>query len=89
MSSVPLLPEPPLSQTRQGEDTYPRVIRQERRADGSQLVTFALPGLRRARMVVPNARWLDLEHLAVHPAMMARLGGILSQLRPDPEPDDT
>lgn len=89
MSSGPLLPEPQLTRTEQGVDTYPRVIRQERRGDGVQLVTFALPGLRRARVWVPESQWLNLEHLPVHGAMVAQLERLTPPLQPDHELDGT
>ena len=78
-----LLPEPPLTETSQGVDTYPRVIRQEARGDNVQLVTFATPGLGRVRMWVPKSQWLNLDHLAVHGPMMAQL----ERLHPPPQPD--
>lgn len=89
MSNGPLLPEPGLTATRQGEDTYPRVIRQDRHVSGAQLVTFAIPGLRRARVYVPYAQWLNLDHLAVHGPMMTQLERLMPPLQPDLEPDDT
>lgn len=88
MPNGPLLPEPQLTVTRQGEDTYPRVIRQERRADGAQLVTLALPGLRRAKVWVPYSQWLELAHLDIHGPLAARLEQAKPPLRPDPELDD-
>lgn len=89
MPQGPLLPEPGLTQTRQGEDTYPRVIRQDEYNPGVQLVTFALPGLRRARVWVPKSQWLNLDHLAVHGPMVAQLERLMPPLQPDQEQADT
>lgn len=83
-----LLPEPKLTPTQQGVDTYPRVIRQERHAGNMQLVTFAIPGLRRVRMLVPVTQWLNLDHLAVHGPMMAQLERLMPPLKPDSQQDD-
>lgn len=87
MPQPPLLPEPQLTQTVQGEDTYPRVIRQEKHGDNVQLVTFALPGLRRAKVWVPVTSWVNLEHLAVHNPMVAQLARLTPPLKPDSERD--
>lgn len=89
MPNEPLLPEPKLTETQQGVDTYPRVICQDKHGDSVQLVTFAIPGLRRVRMWVPLAQWLNLDHLAVHPTIMAQLEHLMPPLQLGREPDDT
>lgn len=83
MASEPLLPEPRLTQTQQGVDTYPRVIRQVEHSPAVELVTFALPGLRRARVWVPKSQWLNLDHLAVHGPMVAQLERLQPPLKPN------
>lgn len=88
-SKHPLLPAPTLTNTAQGVDTYPRVLSQQSRGNGTQLVVFALPGLRRARMIVPESQWLNLDHLAAHPAMMAQLSRLMPPPQPDLQPDET
>lgn len=89
MPSGPLLPEPGLTKTRQGVDTYPRVIRQDKYGDGVQLVTFAIPGLRRVRVWVPVSQWINCDHLAVHGPMVAQLARLMPPLQPETEFDDT
>ena len=44
---------------------YPQVLSQERSTGGTMLVTFALPGLRKAIIRVPFHSWLNGEHIAV------------------------
>lgn len=88
MPQEPLLPEPPLTQTQQGVDTYPRVIRQDEYNPSVELVTLALPGLRRARVWVPKSQWLNLEHLAVHDPLVAQLKRLIPPLKPGSELDD-
>lgn len=80
-------PEPPPVQ--QGVDTYPRVIDQVATGPHHQLVTFALPGLRRATVRVPEHIWVQTDHLPIHHALVSRLatlfGGPESAF---PRPDD-
>lgn len=71
-----LLGAPKVTETRQGEDTYPRVIRQEDHGDGWVTVTFALPGLRRARVRMPYAEWVAGNHAGIHSALMGQLSRI-------------
>lgn len=80
-----LLNAPGLTETEQGVDTYPRVIRQQPHGDNHMLVTFALPGLRRSRMLVPTAVWIASGHLDTHDAQVTAL----SRLLPVRQPDDT
>lgn len=44
---------------------YPQVLSQERSQNGTMLVTFALPNLRKAIIRVPFHSWLNGEHLAI------------------------
>lgn len=69
----------------QGQDTYPRVITQTPHGDNHMLVTFAMPGLRRQRMLVPVATWIASGHLDCHDAMLAQAVRLL----PPPTPDET
>lgn len=78
-----LLNAPQLTRTEQGVDTYPRVIRQDNAGEGHMIVTFALPGLRRARMWVPIDRWVDGQHLDAHAAMMCQQQRERHPIRPD------
>lgn len=68
-----LLNAPRLTETAQGIDSYPRVIRQEPHGDNYMMVTFALPGLRRQKMLVPIDKWVAGDHLSTHDATMRRL----------------
>jgi hypothetical protein len=54
-------PRRPLS----SDPVFPRVIHQEHDGNRGVLVTFALPGLRRAVVRVPFEAWANGEHLAV------------------------
>ena len=63
-------PPPPANQ---GEDKYPRVVDQVATEPHHQLVTFSLPGLRRAVVRVPESVWLNTDHLPIHWAMVAAL----------------
>jgi hypothetical protein len=72
-----LLDTPQLTKVDQGVDSYPRVIRQEPHGENHMLVTFALPGLRRQRMLVPLDKWVAGEHLDTHTATMRHLGNLL------------
>ena len=78
-----LLNTPQLTPVQQGVDTYPRVIRQDDAGDGHMIVTFALPGLRRARMWVPTDRWVDGQHLDAHAAMVRQQQRERPPIRPD------
>lgn len=71
-----LLDAPKPTPTRQGLDTYPRVIHQADRGDGSQLVTFAVPGLRRVKAWVPETHWVNGDHLSMNGPMLAHLARI-------------
>lgn len=71
-----LLNTPGLTETAQGVNTYPRVIHQEPHGDNHMLVTFALPGLRRQRMLVPLDQWVDGRHLDTHDATVTLLASI-------------
>ena len=73
-----LLGAPEVPEPAQGRDTYPRVIRQEPHGDRYMLVTFALPGLRRQRMLVPLEHWVAGDHLDCHDATVK----LLSRLCP-------
>jgi hypothetical protein len=66
-----LLDAPTPTQTQQGVDTYPRVLKQEDRGDGAQLITFAMPGLRRVKAWVPESVWVNGDHLGMHAPMLA------------------
>lgn len=57
---VPDMPRP----TKDGP-TYPHVISQLPQDDGTVLVVFALPGLRRYSVRVPQSIWLAGEHLSI------------------------
>lgn len=72
-----LLNAPTLTETKQGEDTYPRVIRQDVSDDGWVTVTFALPNLRRARVKMPYAEWVAGNAASIHSALMSQLRSIL------------
>ena len=72
-----LLNAPKLSETRQGDDTYPRVVRQDKYGDTDQLVTFALPGLQRARVRVTEAEWLQGNHLGIDTALRSSRARLL------------
>ena len=78
-----LLNAPELTEVQQGVDSYPRVIRQEPHGDNHMLVTFALPGLIRAQMIVPLAEWIASGHLDTHPAQIRNLSRLLPPLQPD------
>ena len=78
-----LLDAPQPTETRLREDTYPRVLAQQDRGDGHQLVTFALPGLRRVRAWVPETRWVNGDHLSMHAPMVAMLERCVPPLQPD------
>jgi hypothetical protein len=60
---------------------YPRVIDQRPGDNGTVLVTFSLPGLRRAQLRVPLDAWLDHEHLRVH-QHLSELADLLASYRP-------
>lgn len=79
-----LLPSPPLTPIRDGQDTYPRIIDQRRTAPHHQLVTFALPGLRRAVVRIPEHVWLAGDHVACHWPLAA----LLARLSPPSSGDD-
>ena len=72
-----LLGAPPLSTVQQGIDSYPRVIDQRPHGDNHMLVTFALPGLTRTKMIVPLAEWVASGHLDCHDAMIAQAKRLL------------
>ena len=72
-----LLNAPELSDVQQGVDTYPRVIDQRPHGDNHMLVTFSLPGLVRAQMIVPLAEWIASGHLDCHDAMIAQAKRLL------------
>lgn len=72
-----LLNAPQLTETKQGIDSYPRVIRQDDAGDNHMLVTFSLPGLRRVRMWTPLATWIAGDHLDCHDAMVNHLSKLL------------
>jgi len=78
-----LLGAPPLSTVQQGIDSYPRVIDQRPHGDNHMLVTFALPGLTRTKMIVPLAEWIASGHLDTHPAQVRNLSRLLPPLIPD------
>ena len=78
-----LLGAPPLSTVQQGIDSYPRVIDQRPHGDNHMLVTFSLPGLVRAQMIVPLAEWIASGHLDTHPAQVRNLSRLLPPLIPD------
>jgi hypothetical protein len=75
----PPLPPP----AKQGQDSYPRVLSQTRAAPHHQLVTYALPGLRRAVVRVPEHIWLQQGHLDLEPALRAHLRRLLPPVKPD------
>lgn len=56
---------------RQGSGSYPRIIRQTPQRDGTVLVTFSLPGLKRATVRVPVGAWSNGEHLRLHEPLAA------------------
>ena len=72
-----LLNTPEVTVTQQGVDSYPRVIRQEPHGENHMLVTFALPGLRQQKMLVPLDVWIAGDHLSTHDATMRTLGRLL------------
>ena len=72
-----LLDAPQLTPVQQGVDSYPRVIRQEPHGENHMLVTFSLPGLIRAQMIVPLAEWIASGHLDCHDAMIAQAKRLL------------
>lgn len=72
-----LLGAPTVTATAQGENTYPRVIRQNDTGDGWVTVTFALPGLRRAKVRMPFDEWVAGNHAGMHAALMRQLGHVL------------
>lgn len=69
MSVPDFLPEPDAPSPGRDGPTYPWVISQRPDDDGTVLVTFALPGLRRATVRVPQSVWLDGHHLAIGAAL--------------------
>jgi hypothetical protein len=71
------LETPALTPVEQGVERYPRVIRQEPYGENHMLVTFALPGLKRQRMLVPLEKWVAGEHLDTHPATVRHMGLLL------------
>lgn len=83
-----LLDAPKLTRTQQGVDSYPRVIRQDHHGDKHLLVTFALPGLRRVKVLVPETEWVNGHHLSMHTAMVTNMSRVHPPLQPDPEDAD-
>lgn len=61
--------------------SYPWVLDQRPGADGQMLVTFALPGLGRATISVPETVWLNGDHLAIGADLAATM--ILPPVKPD------
>lgn len=72
-----LLNTPELTRTEQGVNTYPRVIWQEPHGDSHMLVTFAEPGLKRRKMLVPLAEWIEGRHLDAYDAYVAHSARLL------------
>lgn len=83
-----LLNAPPLPKVTQGVDTYPRVLGQRRHGESLQLVSFALPGLRRAHMVISESEWINGHHLAANRALMSQLARLHPPRIPDEADDD-
>lgn len=87
--ALKLLPDTPqLTLTEQGVDVYPRVLKMETHGDNHMLVTFALPGLRRMRVLMPLDKWVAGEHSGIHAAAMEHLSGMLPGAG-QPPPTDT
>lgn len=78
------MPRPPAPRPVNGVESYPHVIDQRPQDDGTVLVTFALPGLRRYTARVPLASWLEGHHLAIGVHMHKTLDALL----PPPQPDN-
>lgn len=70
----PLIAPPPIFKDRVDPPAQPppKIVVNEPDGHGNVRVTFALPGLRRAVVSVPEARWLALAH--------NRLGGELAAM---------
>lgn len=58
----PWMQPPPDPSPVSGGDWFPHIIRHEPQADGTVLVTWALPGLASAVVRVPMASWLQGDH---------------------------
>lgn len=54
---------PDAPQPRASGEWFPHVISQVRQADGTVLVTFAMPRLARMTIRMPLASWLNGEHM--------------------------
>lgn len=76
-------PTPPPQ--RPAEAHYPRVIDQRPGPSGWVRVTFSLPGLRRLVATVPEATWLEGDHLPIGVHAGALLERIAGPAGPPPE----
>lgn len=61
----------------------PKVLGQRPQDDGTVLVTFALPGLRRHTVRVPQSVWLQGDHLTIGANVHIALDALLPPLQPD------
>lgn len=68
-------PLPPAPAT--GSGKLPQVLRQTPSGDGAVLVTVALPNLHTATVRVPEAAWVNGEHLLIGSALADFLRGML------------
>lgn len=75
------MPEPPAPAPGRDGPVYPWVLDQRPGADGMMLVTFALPGLRRATVSVPETVWLEGHHLAIGADLAS--SAIMAAVKPD------
>lgn len=63
-------------------DPPPKIIDNQHRPDGTVAVTWALPGLRRATLTVPERRW----QVGGHSVLGKPLAAFLTALAPDNQP---